>query len=249
MLPGDKVDEIIDELRGPEGRNMWEKLSNVSPEVLASYLRNEYPQTAAVIMGKLPPQHAARVMRLLPEALAGDIAVRLVRMDSIQRAVLIDIEETLKREFMTNLTRSYERDSSAIIADMLNRADRDLVDQIMGTLEDKEPQAAARIRRIMFTFDDLARIDRSGFGVLISECPAERLPLALSGASQAIRDLFLSSMSERAGNMLREEMDGMPPQRRKVVEEAQAEIITIAKRLADEGRVYIQDEDEEAAEN
>jgi flagellar motor switch protein FliG len=247
MLPGEKVDDIMGELKGPEGRNMWEKLANVSPEVLTSYLRNEYPQTVAVILAKLPPQHAARVLKLLPETLTADIAVRLVRMDSIQRAVLTDIEDTLKREFMINLARSYDRDSSAVVADMLNRCDRDLVDRVMATLEDKEPQAASRIRRIMFTFDDLARVDRSTFGLLISQCPAERLPVALSGATVVVRDLFLGSMSERAANMLREELEALPAQRRKVVDDAQAEIIVIAKKLADEGRIFIVDEDEAGA--
>jgi flagellar motor switch protein FliG len=245
MLPSEKVEEIMDEIKGPEGKNMWEKLSNISPEVLSSYLRNEYPQTAAVILAKLPAQHAARVLRLLPDALTAEISVRLVRMDSIQRAVLTDIEETLKREFMTNLARSYERDSSSIMAEMLNRADKDLVERVMHALEEKEPQAAARIRRIMFTFDDLARVDRSTFGVLIAECPADRLAVALSGATEAIRDLFLGNMSERAANMLREELDGLPAQRRKTVDDAQAEIIAIAKRLADDGRIFILDEDEE----
>lgn len=249
MLPAKKVDELMDELRGPEGRNMWEKLANISPEVLASYLRNEYPQTAAVIMGKLPPQHAAQVMRLLPEPVTADIALRLVRMDNIQRSVLNDIEETLKQQFMTNVTRSYERDSSAILADMLNRAERSLVDQVMAVLESKEPQAAARIRHIMFTFDDLARVDRSGFGALVAECAMDRLVIALSGATQEIRSLFLGSMSERAANMLREELEGLPPQRRKTVEEAQAEIIATAKRLSDEGRIVILDEDEMMAED
>ncbi|CAH2605527.1 Flagellar motor switch protein FliG (plasmid) [Rhodovastum atsumiense] len=248
MLPGEKVEEIMDEIKGPEGKNMWEKLSNISPEVLSSYLRNEYPQTAAVILAKLPAPHAARVLRLLPEPVAAEISVRLVRMDSIQRSVLVDIEETLKREFMTNLARSYERDSSSIMAEMLNRSDKDMVERVMRVLEEKEPQAAARIRRIMFTFEDLARVDRSTFGVLIAECPADRLPIALSGALPETRDLFLSNMSERAANMLREEIDAMPAQRRKTIDDAQAEIIAIAKRLAEEGRIFILDENEETEE-
>jgi flagellar motor switch protein FliG len=247
MLPTDKVEEIMDEIKGPEGKNMWEKLSNISPEVLSSYLRNEYPQTAAVILAKLPAQHSARVLRLLPDPLTAEISVRLVRMDAIQRSVLTDIEETLKREFITNLGRSYERDSSAIMAELLNRADKDLVERVMRTLEDKEPQAAARIRRIMFTFEDLARVDRSTFGVLIAECPADRLPIALSGATPAVQDLFLSNMSERAANMLREELQALPAQRRKTIDDAQADIIAIAKRLSDEGRIFILDEDEEQA--
>ncbi len=248
MLPAEKVDDIMDEIKGPQGKNMWEKLSNISPEILATYLRNEYPQTAAVILAKLPPQHAARVLRLLPEPMMTESSLRLVRMDRIQRSVLSDIEDTLKREFITNISRSYERDSSAIMAEMLNRADRDVVEKVMRSIEESEPNTAARIRQIMFTFDDLIRVDPSTMGVLVAECPADKLPTALWGASETTRELFFASMSERAGNMLRDELSSLPNQRRKSVDDAQAEIIGIAKRLAEEGRIFMIEE-EEPAEN
>lgn len=248
IMTPERVSEIMDEIRGPEGRNTWEKLSNISPEVLATYLRNEHPQTAAVILGKLPGQHAARVFRHLPEALVNDIALRLVRMDTVQRSTLLDIEETLKREFMTNLSRSYERDSSAILAEMLNRSDPTVVERIMQALEAQEPQAAARIRRIMFTFDDLVRVDTDTFGVLIAECPLDKLPVALSGASEEIRELFLGNMSARAAAMLREEIETLPTQRKKAVEDAQGEIIAITRRLAESGKIFLLEEGEDAEE-
>jgi flagellar motor switch protein FliG len=244
ILPNDRVAELMDEIRGPEGRNTWEKLANISPDVLAAYLRNEHPQTAAVILGRLPAQHAARVMRHLPENLVSDISLRLVRMENIQRTTLTDIEETLKREFMTNLSRSYERDCSSIVAEMLNRSEPDMVNRIMDVLESHEPQAAVRIRRIMFTFDDLVRVDRGTFGVLIAECPLERLPIALSGASADVRELFLGNMSERASAMMREEIETLPLQRRKTVDDAQSEIIAIARRLSDAGKIFILDDEE-----
>lgn len=247
ILPPEKVAEIMEEIQGPNGKNIWEKLAHLPPQILAGYLRNEYPQTAGVILAKLPPQHAARVLRMLPERLVADIAVRLVRMNSVQRSVLSDIEETLKREFSTELSRAYGRDSTSIIAEMLNRSEKDVLDRVMAALEEHEPEAAARVRRVMFTFEDLQRVERSTFGLLIAECPAEKLPIALVGASSDMRELFLSSMSERAGNLLREEMESIAVPRRKVVDEAQAEIVGIAKRLADEGRIVIL-EDEEGEE-
>lgn len=245
ILPPDRVAEIMDEIQGPNGKNIWEKLAHIQPQMLAGYLRSEYPQTAGVILAKLPAQHAARILRLLPERLVADIAVRLVRMNSVQRSVLTDIEETLKREFSTELSRSYGRDSTSIIAEMLNRSEKDVLDRVMAALEEQEPEAAARVRRIMFTFEDLRRVERSTFGLLIAECPAEKLPIALAGASADMRELFLTSMSERAGNLLRDEIETMPTARRKVVEEAQAEIVALAKRLADEGRIVILEDDEE----
>ncbi|MDQ1077557.1 flagellar motor switch protein FliG [Pseudoroseomonas cervicalis] len=244
LLPNEKVSEIMDEIRGPEGKTMWEKLANISPEVLATYLRTELAQTAAVILAKLPAQHAARVLALLPKASIDEIVLRMVRMDSIQKGVLQDIEATLQKEFITNLSRSYERDSSQIVAEIMNRADKGLVDQLMRVIESREPHAASRIKRIMFTFDDLIRVDRTTFGTLVQECPVDKLQIALTAASQELRELFLASMSARAAAMMRDEIENMPAQRRKTVEDAQADIITIAKRLADEGRIFILDEDE-----
>ena len=245
-LPPDKVAEIMEGVKGPNTRNVWEKLAHVQPQVLASYLRNEYPQTAAVILARLPPQHAARVLRLLPERTTAEIALRVVRMNSIQRSVLADIEETLRREFVSELSKSFERDSASVMAEMLNRSDEDVVTRVLTALEQSEPQLASRIRRIMFTFEDLKRVDPITFGALIAEIPTEKLPIALSNASPALRDLFMANMSERAGNMLREEMETMPTPRRKIAEEVQADIVGLAKRLSDEGRIVILDlEDEE----
>jgi flagellar motor switch protein FliG len=244
LLPNEKVNEIMDEIRGPEGKTMWEKLANISPEVLATYLRTELAQTSAVVLTKLPPQHAARVLALLPQVSVDEIVLRMVRMDSIQKHVLTDIETTLQREFITNLSRSYERDSSQIVAEILNRADKGLLERLMGHIEAREPQSAARIRRIMFTFDDLIRVDRSTFGTLVADCPTDKLQIALSAASPALRDLFFGNMSDRAASMLRDEIETMPLPRRKTIEDAQAEIIVIAKRLADEGRIFILEEDE-----
>ena len=188
FLPPDKVAEIMEEAKGPDGKNIWDKLSHVQPQTLAGYLRNEYPQTAAVILARLPAAHAAKVMRLMPNKNAADIAVRMVRMTSVQRPVLNDIEEALKREFTSVLGQAYERDSASIVAEMLNRSDQEVVDRILGALEDKEPQATQRIRRIMFTFEDLRRIEPGTFGLLIAEIPTERLPIALSAASDEIRN-------------------------------------------------------------
>jgi len=245
FLPPDKVAEIMEEAKGPNGKNIWDKLAHIQPQTLTGYLRNEYPQTAAVILSRLPAHHAAKILRLLPNKVAADIALRMVRLTSVQRPVLMDIEEALKREFTSVLGRAYERDSTSIVAEMLNRSDQDVVDRILAAVEDKEPQAAARIRRIMFTFDDLQRIELSTFGLLIAEIPPERVPIALAGASDEIKALFMTQMSERAQKMLLEELENQATPRRKTIEEAQSEIIGIAKKLIDEGRVILREQDEE----
>jgi flagellar motor switch protein FliG len=243
VLPPGKVAEIIDEASG-SGNDVWEKLALIQPQTLAGYLRNESPQAVAVILGRLPAPHAARVLAALPADSVTEIASRMVRMEGVHGAVLSDIEETLRREFVGDASRARGPDSAAVLAAVLNHAEKATVDQVIAGLEAEDPQASARVRRLMFTFEDLTRVDRATFGMLIAECAADRLPIALSAASQTLRDLFLSSMSERAGNMLREEIENLPTQRKRVVEEAQAEIVVLAKRLAEEGRIFILEGDE-----
>src|SRR5207249_11423543 len=95
-LPGDRVTGIMEEIRGPAGRNMWEKLSNVQEEVLANYLKNEYPQTVAVVLSKIRPDHTARVLSILPEDLALDVINRMLRMEAVQKEVIERLEQTLR---------------------------------------------------------------------------------------------------------------------------------------------------------
>jgi flagellar motor switch protein FliG len=236
ILPPAKVAEIMDEITGATG-HVWDKLTQVPPETLAGYLRNESEQTAAVVLARLSSQHAARVLALLPDA-AG-IALRIVRMDRVHGAVMTDIEETLRREFVGDGVQPRDRDSSATLAEMLNHSEKTMVQQVIAAITEQDARAATRVRRLMFGFEDLIRIDPATFGALIAECTAEKLPIALSSADTKLRDLFLSSMSERAGNMLREEIDSMPTPRKRAVDEAQSEIVTLAKRLAEEGRIFI----------
>ena len=245
VLPPAKAAEVLDDITS-SGSDVWAKLAQLQPQTLAGYLLNETPQAVAVILTRLPAAHAAQVFAALPADRLGEIAARMVRIGGVHGAVLADIEETLRREFVGDTSRA-TGDSAAVLAGVLNCADKATVDMVLGRLEADDPQTAARVRRLMFTFEDLVRIDRATFGTLVSECAADRLPIALSGAPKELSELFLSSMSERAGNMLREEIENLPTQRKRVVEEARSEIVILAKRLADEGRIFILDSAEEAA--
>ena len=122
-LPQDRVSGIMDEIRGPAGRNMWEKLSNVQEEVLANYLKNEYPQTTAVVLSKLKPEHAARVLAILPEEMALDVVNRMLRMEAVQKEVIERVEQTLRIEFMSNLSQTRRRDAHEVMAEIFNNFD------------------------------------------------------------------------------------------------------------------------------
>jgi flagellar motor switch protein FliG len=247
VLGKDKVDNIMEEIRGPAGRTMWEKLSNVNEEILSTYLQKEYPQTVAVVLSKITPEHAAKVLAQLPEGFAMEVVMRMLRMEAVQKEVLDDVEKTLRTEFMPNLSRASRRDSHEIMAEIFNSLDRGVEGKFMSSLEERNPESAEKIRSLMFTFEDLGKLDPGAIQTLIRSADKEKLPIALKGASDAMKDLFFSNMSERAGKIMKEDMSAMGPVRLKEVEEAQQSLVNTAKDLADRGEITIvtsKDEDE-----
>ncbi|HJS86343.1 MAG TPA: flagellar motor switch protein FliG [Acetobacteraceae bacterium] len=245
-LPRERVAQIMEEIRGPAGRTMWDKLGNVNEAVLANYLKNEYPQTVAVVLSKIRSEHAARVLALLPEAFAVEVVMRMLRMENIQKEVLDGVEKTLRTEFMSNLARSTRRDAHEMVADIFNNLDRAAESRFMAALEERNRDSAERIKGLMFTFDDLQRLTPASVQVLLREIDKEKLPLALKGASDKLRDLFFSNLSARAAKMLNEEIAALGPVKLRVVDEAQASIIALAKELAAQGTIEIvESKDEE----
>ncbi len=246
-LPADKVSTIMEEIRGPAGRTMWDKLGYVNEEVLANYLKNEYPQTAAVVLSKIAPDHASRVLSVLPENFAMEVILRLLRMETVQKDVLAGIEKTLRVEFMSSLVASARQDSHEQMADIFNNLDRSTESRFMEALEERNQESAERIKSLMFTFEDLLRLDPSGIQVLLRQADKDQLATAMKGASEEIKELFFGNMSERAGKMMKEDMESMGPVRLKDVDNAQAQIVGTAKSLSEAGEIVIStgsDEDE-----
>jgi flagellar motor switch protein FliG len=241
MLPGERVSAIMEEIRGPAGRTMWEKLGNVKEEVLANYLKNEYPQTVAVILSKLKSDHGARVLTQLPKDFALEVVSRMLSMEVVQREILDTVEHTLRSEFMSNLARTNRRDPHEMMAEIFNNLDRNTESMFMTALEDRNRDAAERIRQLMFTFEDLIKLDPSGVQTLLRNFDKNKLAIALKGASEPLRDLIFSNMSERAGKILREDMQSMGPVRLKEVDEAQMAMVAIAKDLAAKGEIMLAD--------
>ena len=238
-LDRDRVSVIMEEIRGPAGRTMWDKLGNVNEHVLANYLKNEYPQTIAVILSKIKAEHAAKVIALFPENFAMEIVLRMLRMDSVQKEVLDGLEKTLRKEFMSNLSKSTRRDSHELIADIFNSLDRNTEARFMEALEERNRESAERVKSLMFTFEDLIRIDNQGIQVLLRNIDKDKLAIALKGASETIKELFFNNMSSRAGKIIKEDMDAMGPVRLRDVEEAQQYIVTSAKDLANAGEIVV----------
>jgi flagellar motor switch protein FliG len=191
VLNKDKVDTIMDEIRGPAGRTMWDKLGNVNETVLANYLKNEYPQTVAVVLSKIKPEHASRVLALLPEPFAMEVVMRVLRMEAIQKEVLDDVERTLRIEFMSNLARTSRRDSHEMMAEIFNFLDRGTETRFLTALEERNKDSAERIKALMFTFEDLGKLDPTGIQTLLR---------AVEWRSRAPRNWSATSFSRTCRN-------------------------------------------------
>ena len=242
-LSADKVNEIMEDIRGPAGRTMWDKLGNVSESVLATYFKNEYPQTVAVVMSKLKSDQAARVLGELPEDFAGEVVTRMLSMGNVQKEVLNAIEHTLREEFMATLSNARQRDTHEAMAEIFNSFDRGTEQRFMGMLEERSRESAEKVKSLMFTFEDLQNLDPQGIQTLLRHVEKTQLAIGLKGASETIRDLFFSNMSERQGKILREDMDAMGPVRLREVDEAQTEIVSKCKDLADVGELIVAEGD------
>ena len=245
FLPQDRVKDLMEEMRGPAGRTMWEKLANVSEDILASYLRNEYPQTVAVIISRIRPTHAAKVLSALPEDLALEVIERILLMDNVSREIIESVEDSLRNEFMRNLAAKQKRDSHEMMAEIFNNFDRSNETRFMELLEKRNAEDAEKIRALMFTFEDLLKTDDKGIQVILREVEKDVLSVALKGANADLQKMFFKNMSDRAAKIMKEDMDAMGPVRIKDVDEAQTNIVTVAKRLVDLGEIIIISEDGE----
>ena len=241
FLDTERVENIMEEIRGPAGRTVWDKLGNVNESVLASYLKNEYPQTVAVVLSKIEPAHAARVLASLPEDFALEVVQRMLRMEVVQKDILADVEKTLRAEFMSNLARTNRRDNHEVMAEIFNYFDRATEGRFIGSLEERSKESADKIKALMFTFEDLTKLDGAGIQTLLRNAGNDRIGIALKGASEKLQQLFFGNMSERAAKILQEDMQGMGPVRLRDVEEAQQFLVNMAKELAASGEIFLAD--------
>jgi flagellar motor switch protein FliG len=239
FLPPDRVTGVMEEIRGPAGRTMWDKLGNVNESVLANYLKNEYPQTVAVVLSRIKSDHAARVLGALPEDFALEVVQRMLRMESVQKEILDKVEQTLRVEFMSNLARTQKRDSHEMMAEIFNNFDRQTESRFITALEERSRDSAEQIKALMFTFEDLGKLDPGSIQTLLRGIEKDKLGLALKGSSDTVRDVFFSNMSERAGKILKEDMESMGPVRLKDVDEAQMAMVNVAKDLAAKGEIML----------
>lgn len=226
-------------ISGSSGRTL-ESLEMVDAKALSTFLVNEHPQTVAVILAHLESEKKGEVLRRLPESLQAEVVMRMANLDHVDPELIADIDKVLKNQLSN--THSVEQASLGgvqPVAEMLNVMDKNTEQSIMSRLEEKDPLLAEEIRKLMFVFEDIAKIDDRGIQILLKEVPNDRLLLALKTANDDIRNKIFKNISARAAEMLREDLSNMGPARLSDVEGAQQEVVNVARRLEAEGKIII----------
>lgn len=241
-----KAREIIG--RSLESFTGIESLRRLDAKTIANFLKKEHPQTLALILSNIDPEQASQVVPLLPEEYQTEIILRIASLEGVPPAVLKEVEEVIKNNFQ-DATISRERAAGGMeaVANILNLVDKNSEGRIMGALDEKDPDLAEAIRKLMFVFDDLAKVDDKSIQTLLKEISTDELAIALKSVGEEVKQTFFRNMSERAAQIMQEDMEAKGPVRLSEVERAQQEIIKVARNLEAEGKIILGKGGEEIA--
>ncbi len=224
---------------GPSQRTL-ESLELVDAKSLSNFLINEHPQTIAVILAHLEPEKKGEVLKRLPESLQAEVVLRLANLDHVAPELIAEVDRVLKAELSTiGTVEQSSLGGVQPVAEMLNVMDKNTEGSIMSRIEEKDPLLAEEIRKLMFVFDDIIKIDDKGIQTLLKEVPNDKLLLALKTSSEEIRSKIFRNISQRAAKLLQDDLANMGPSRLSDVESAQVEIVNVARRLEAEGKILI----------
>jgi flagellar motor switch protein FliG len=214
----------------------FKSLTTVDPEQLSKFILGEHPQTIALILAHLNPANAAQLITLLPDELRADVLTRMASLDDISPDVVTRISTVIEQRLKTLGGPSREQHGGVrAVAELFNRLERTVSAPVLEAIEAERPELAVSIRNLMFVFDDLVHVDDNGMREIVQRADKKALTIALKGASDQIRAKFFSNMSKRAGDMLREEMEVLGAIRLREVEKAQQDVVSIARKLEEEG--------------
>jgi len=216
-----------------------DSLKWVEPKTLASFLVTEHPQTAALIISLLEPTQAADVLSLLPDEIKGDIAFRIATTEMIPESAIEDLSQILKGQLDVARGRGKKVGGTKKVAEILNNVDRSTEQVVLTKIEEQKAEVAESIRNLMFVFDDLVKLDDRAIQMILKEISTDELSLALKTVSEALKEKIFKNMSQRAVEILKEEMQTRGPVKLSDVEKAQQNIVKIARRLEVEGKIII----------
>ncbi len=240
-LRGSEGDDIVDRALATVQASPFQFLRQHEPSEIAPHLRDEHPQTVALILAHLPPKFAARVLEGLELGVQSDVALRIATLDRTSPDVIARVEEALQSR-LGNLARSRDSEQGGVkdLASMLNNADRHTEQSILGALEERDAELAERVRELMFVFEDIVTLDQRAVQEILRQVDMKQVAVALKGVGDDVRETVERILSERARESLSEEIELLGPVRIREVEAAQGEVVRRIRQLEDEGVIDIE---------
>ena len=235
-----KAEMLLKEISSSSFGDMVDILANLDAKTIANFLSQEHPQTIAVILAKLRAKQTGEIIAMLPHELQAEVVMRIADVDQVSPEILEDIDEVIKRELtaMGGIQR-YKVGGVEKVVDMFNYLDRSKEKQILDKLDVLNPPLAEVIRKHLFTFDDIFKLDDRSIQGIMRELSNDTLTLAMKTAPEEIKEKIFRNISSRAAEMIKEDLEVMGPVRLSDVEKAQGEIIKIVRRLEEEGKVVL----------
>jgi flagellar motor switch protein FliG len=239
-IGSERAAEIIGRLSSVIEMRPFEFLRRTAPEQIVAFMRNEAPQTTALVVANLHTTLAAQVLANLPEEEQAEIALRIAKMGETSPDVVKQVEDVMRAKLATIVQNEYTTTGGVkSLAEILNHTDRPTERNVLDSLTETDEELAAEVRRLLFVFEDIVKLDDRSIQLVLREADQKDLALALRGVSDEVKTRVLNNMSERGAQMLLEEMEYQPPQRKRVVEEAQGRVVAIVRRLEEAGAVVL----------
>ncbi|RLB17785.1 MAG: flagellar motor switch protein FliG [Thermoplasmata archaeon] len=235
-----KADTLLNKVESGNNAAFFEKLESLSPEMLVNFISSEHPQTIALILSNIDNDLAAKVLKLLPENIQSDVIIRIARLDTVPNDIIVEIQKILADQVSSVGEAGTKRSGGPeAAAEILNQVDRQTERSILEKIEEDEEELAEEIRQSMFIFEDLIQLDDRSIRALLKEVGNDELLLAMKTASESLKDRIFGNLSQRAAEMLKEDMEVMGPVKLVEVEQAQQMIIKTVRRLEEEGKIVV----------
>ncbi|WP_346896935.1 flagellar motor switch protein FliG [uncultured Roseibium sp.] len=247
VLSEDQLSDIMSDVLGNSNRNIWDRLATVSETVFANYLTKEHPQTAALILTKIRPAAAAKVLGQISAPMRNQLVRRMLSIKAVVPEIMREVEKTMHEDFMMNLSGTLEADSYARMADILNKMDRDHMEDALDNLNEVRPKTAEMLKGLLFTFDDIINLNARTRMAIFDQIPTDRIVMALKGTDPAFREVILSSLTSRSRRIAEHELAGGEPAAQRDVLEARSFITNLALEMAGRGEIDLNPKQDEGA--
>ena len=239
VLPPDQISALMTDILGSTNHSIWDRISGVSEGTIAAYVIKEHPQIAALILSKVKPSCAAKVLGHLPEAMRNAVMRRMLGFKPIVDETMRIIENTIHEDFMVNLARNAGADTHARIADIINKMERDDMENVLSSLASTRPKSAEILKGLLFTFDDIISLPPRARTALFDQVPNDRTVMALKGTDAQFREVILQSLGSRVRRMVEQELTSSEPASHRDVHEARRAITDMALEMAGRGEIEL----------